>query len=128
MRPALLLPTLSLLLLPACAHATAVECATPSGPTASGLTYATAVGLMCDVDRKAGISDEADPVGVGLKRTAWMMEHADHPDAIELRVLLSVKEPSEQARMLREQAKEVGLGACALADTLEKSTGGGIAP
>ena len=49
-------------------------------------------------------------------------------DAIELRVLISVKEPAEQARMLREQAKEVGLKTCALADTLEKSSGGGIAP
>jgi len=83
---------------------------------------------MCDVDEKAGLSGEADPVGIGVKRTAWMTEHADHPDAIELRVLISVKEPAEQARMLREQAKEVGLTRCALADTLEHASEGGIAP
>ena len=126
MRSPLPLPALCLLLLPACTRA--AEPAACPAPTASGLTYAAAVGLMCDVDQKAGISGEADLVGAGVQRTAWMMEHADHPDAIELRVLLSVKEPAEQARMLREEAKGVGLKTCALADTLEKSSGGGIAP
>ncbi len=115
-----------LLLLPACACAAVPEPQPP--PTSSGLTFAAAVGLMCDVDQKAGLSADADPLGVAVKRTAWMIDHADHPDAIELRVLLSVKGPSDQARVLRAQAKELGLPGCALADAVEKQGEGGIAP
>jgi hypothetical protein len=110
------------IVLPACVS-------TPEPKVApQGQTFAAAVALMCDVDRQAGLPPEANPLTIGLQRTAWITEHADNPDAIELRVLLSVKDPGEQAHMLRAQAKELCLPGCALADTLEHSGEGGLAP
>ena len=46
------------LLLPLFACAATPEPQPP--PTASGLTYAAAVQLMCDVDQKAGLSADAE--------------------------------------------------------------------
>jgi hypothetical protein len=100
----------------------------PRAPEPPGQSFAAAMTVMCDVDRQAGLSAETDPLGVGAKRTAWIMDKVDNPDAIELRTLMSVKGAAEQARMLRGGAKGCGVAQCALADSLEKNDVGGISP
>ena len=100
----------------------------PKAPAEDQKRFAAAVATMCDVDRLAGLTPDADPLGIGTKRTAWITEKVDNPDAIELRVLLSVKGASDQGHMLRARAKELGVERCALADTLEKTDVGGLSP
>lgn len=107
-----------------------VACAAPvaKAPDPSCAAFTEALTKMCDVDRLAGVTADSDPLGAGQKRTAWITAHVDNPDAIELRTLMSVKAPAEQAKMLRERGKEAGVARCALADTLEKSSEGGLSP
>lgn len=112
--------------LPLLAACTAVPEA--KAPPSAGQSFPAAVSMICDVDRLAGLAADADPLGTGSKRTAWIAEHVDNPDAIELRTLMSVKPPPEQAKMLRDRAKESGLARCALADALEKGDTGGLSP
>jgi hypothetical protein len=119
MRPVL---ALVLLALPACTVAEAPP------PKVAGQCYADALAVMCDVDHLAGLDPDADPIAVGQKRTEWIQTHAENPDSIELRVLMSVKGAGEQAEMLRGQAKQAGLPRCALADSLEKLGSGGLSP
>ena len=97
-------------------------------PPQPGQPFPQALTMMCDVDRLAGLTPDAEPLAVGPRRTAWISEHVDNPDAIELRTLMSVKGAAEQASMLRDRAKEAGVTRCALADTLEKTGLGGLAP
>jgi hypothetical protein len=107
----------------------AVACAPEAkAPQPSGQSLPEALTVMCDVDRLASIQSDADPLGAGAKRTAWVNEHVENPDGIELRTLMSVKGASEQAEMLRARAKAAGITRCALADALEKSGVGGLAP
>jgi hypothetical protein len=42
--------------------------------------------------------------------------------------VLSVKGAGEQAKMLREQARMLGVPRCALADALERTGMGGLSP
>lgn len=97
-------------------------------PPAGGQSFPQALTMICDVDRLAGVVAEADALGAGGKRTAWLSDHVDNPDAIELKTLMSVKGPPEQAKMLRARATEAGVTKCALADVLEKSELGGLSP
>lgn len=89
--------------------------------------FQKAVAMMCDVDRLGAISADA-PLGAGLERTAWITEHVADPDAIELRTLMSVKDAATQAKMLRASARDAGVPQCALADSLERTGAGGLAP
>ncbi len=100
----------------------------PKDPDIGGQTYPEAMRALCDVDKLAGIAKEEDPFEVGRKRTDWIRQHVENPDGIYLRTLISVKGPTDQAADLRQEAKEVGLGQCALADDLEKTGLGGISP
>jgi hypothetical protein len=119
MRPLLALIVLAL---PAC---TVAEARPPQAP---GQCYADALALMCDVDHLAGLDPDANPIAVGQQRTAWIEGHAESPDSIELRVRMSVKGASEQAGMLRAEAKQAGIARCALAESLEKLGSGGLSP
>ncbi|MFT3767514.1 MAG: hypothetical protein QM820_18830 [Minicystis sp.] len=111
------------LVMAACSNVPAAK-----APPATGQSFPQALTMICDVDRLAGLEGDADPLGSGPKRSAWLAEHVDNPDAIELKTLMSVKGPADQARMLREHAKEAGVTRCALADALEHSTTGGLSP
>jgi hypothetical protein len=102
------------------------EARSPSTPDERA--FAAALVKMCDVDHQAGLASEGDPLGVGVKRTAWITENVGNPDVIELRTLMSVKEPAEQACMLRDRAKEMGISTCALAETLARTGEGGLSP
>ncbi len=124
MRPSALF-ALPLLALPACYTATTpARCLTPQEHQAfvEGLTR------MCDVDRQAGLTAEGDPLSLGTKRTAWITENVPNPEVIELRVLMSVKGAPEQAIMLRDRVRDLGLKACPLADSLVKTGEGGLSP
>jgi hypothetical protein len=120
----ILLVLVPLLTLAAC-HGTP-EAHTPTTPDERA--FATALVKMCDVDRQAGLAATGDPLGVGAKRTAWITENVGNPDVIELRTLMSVKDPADQACMLRDRAKEMGITSCALAETLARTNEGGLAP
>jgi hypothetical protein len=99
----------------------------PKEPEPSGQTYAEALRVMCDVDELGGISSD-DPFEAARKRTEIIQAKVENGDAIYLRTMLSVKGAAEQATELRSEAKEAGIGQCALADDLEKTGAGGIAP
>lgn len=111
-------PVVCLTLLAACGPRLASPEPKPAGPPEQ--PFAEAVRLMCEVDRRAAIGDELDPVERAEKRNDYLSAHVKNPDAIELRTLWSVKLPSEQAAELRARAREVGLGHCALAKSLEQ--------
>ncbi len=91
--------------------------AAPAAPTASsGQSYADALKLICDVDQRAGIDADADLLDAEAKRQDFIAAEVKHPDAIELRTLLTPKPPADKARLLRAEATGVGLSRCALAD------------
>ena len=92
------------------------------------LAFTAALIKMCDVDRQAGLTPEAEPIALGAKRTAWITENVGNPDIIELRTLMSVKGAPDQATMLRERVKEAGLKDCPLAETLARTGEGGLSP
>jgi len=93
-----------------------------------GQSYAQALEAMCDVDRRAGLSSEEDPITIGQRRSAWIADHVENPDGIYLRTMISVKGPEEQAVAMRAEARKVGIGRCALADAIERDGAGGISP
>ncbi len=101
---------------------------TAAAEARSRAALADAITRMCDVDRHAGLKADADLLALGLKRSAWINEHVDNPDAIELRTRMSVKGAADQACLLRDKANEVGVTSCALADALATSGEGGLAP
>ncbi|KYF69800.1 hypothetical protein BE15_01790 [Sorangium cellulosum] len=119
----MLSPLLLLPFFPACGPAPEAKT-----PASGGQTFPEAVAMMCDVDRLAGLDAEADPISVGQGRSAWLAEHVESPDGIELRTMLSVKGAAEQGGMLRDEARKVGLSRCALADALERDGTGGLSP
>ena len=90
--------------------------------------FAAALVKMCDVDRQAGLTPEAEPLAVGVKRTAWITENVGNPDVIELRTLMSVKGAVDQASMLRECTRAAGIKECPLAETLARTGEGGLSP
>ena len=108
-----------------------VGCASQAAPPAApetGQSFPEALKMVCNVDALAGLSDEQDPLTIGQARTAWITEHVENPDGIELRTLVSVKGAEEQAKTIREKAKEVGIEKCPLADSIENAGAGGLSP
>ena len=124
MRRSLLLASLSIVLA-ACGASQEPQ---PQAAPQNGQTFADAVKLMCEVDQRAGLTAEEDPLAIGQQRSAWLADHIDNPDGIEFRTLVSVKGPEEQAQMIRAKAKEVGVEKCPLADSIEATSVGGISP
>lgn len=84
--------------------------------------------MLCNVDELASLSADENPLEIGQQRSQWLSDQVDNPDFIEFRTLISVKGPDEQARRIRSKAKEVGVAACPLADSIETSSAGGILP
>ncbi|MFO0590431.1 MAG: hypothetical protein U0441_23005 [Polyangiaceae bacterium] len=100
----------------------------PTDPEFRGQTYPQAMDAFCNVDRLAGVAKDEDAFEAGRKRNEWIRANVENPDGIYLRTILSTKGPVDQAKDLRDEAKDVGLTTCALADELEKTGMGGIAP
>lgn len=99
----------------------------PKAPNAEEKAFTEAMKMICDVDRLAGVDADKDLLEAGAKRSAYLNEHDRNPDGIELRTLLSVKGASDQAKMLRERAKDCRVS-CTLADTLDRTGMGGLTP
>lgn len=99
----------------------------PVEPQTPRQTYPEALRVMCDVDKVGGIASD-DPFEAGRKRAEVIQANVENPDGIYFRTLLSVKGAAEQAAELRKEAKDAGITPCALADELEKTGAGGIAP
>jgi hypothetical protein len=84
--------------------------------------------MLCNVDQLAGLSPGEDLLEIGRKRTAWLADEVDNGDFIEFRTLVSVKSPEEQSSKIRTKAKEVGIEACPLADSITAEPTGAIVP
>jgi hypothetical protein len=97
-------------------------------PATTGQSFPQAMNLLCNVDKLANLTTEEDPFAIGQQRSAWLAERIENPDGIEFRTIVSVKGPDEQAKAIRKKAKEVGVDPCPLADAIEASPTGGLAP
>jgi hypothetical protein len=126
MRRSLLLASFSIVLAMGCGASQAPE--PEAAPQNTGQTFADAVKLMCEVDQRAGLTAEEDPLAIGQQRTTWLADHIENPDGIEFRTIVSVKGPEEQAQMIRAKAKQIGMEKCALADSIEATSTGGLSP
>jgi hypothetical protein len=122
------LPSLRALAIALAAGCGASAAEAPPPAASSSQTYAQAIQIICDVDRLAGLSDDQDPLAIGQKRTEWLSGRIDNPDGIYFRTVLSVKGPEDQATTLRQEAQQVGLPGCALADSIEQRAAGGLSP
>jgi hypothetical protein len=114
---------LALLAVPAC-----VVTPEPRNADPPGQSLSASLTMICDVDKLAGLTPDAEPIAVGQKRTAWLNAHVECPDAIEFKTYMSVKGAADQAKMLRELAKSQGVQRCALADSLDQLGSGGLSP
>lgn len=97
------------------------------GPS-SKHSFPEAMKMLCNVDQLAKLSPEDDLLEIGRKRSAWLSEEVDNGDFSEFRTLVSVKAPEEQVAKIRTKAKEVGIGNCPLADSIEKEPTGVLVP
>jgi hypothetical protein len=86
----------------------------------AGQSFCEALELMCEVDQRAGLSAEPDPIEKTQKREDYLSEHVKNPDAIYFRTLLKVQANPEKAAALRKEARDAGLGRCALAETVAR--------
>lgn len=86
----------------------------------AGQSFCEAMELMCEVDRRAGLTAEPDPIEKTQKREDYLTEHVKNPDAIYFRTLLKVKANHEKATALRAEAREAGIASCPLADTVAR--------
>jgi hypothetical protein len=77
--------------------------------------------LICDVDRRAGLVADGDPVEAESSRHEYLAEHITNPDGIYFYTLLRAKDPKEAAKMLADQANDMGLKKCNRAQSLEAS-------
>lgn len=84
----------------------------------TGQSYCEALELMCEVDRRAGLEHESDPLERSQRREDFLSDHVKNPDAIYFRTLLKVQGPAEKAAALREQAKKAGIAACPFAESV----------
>lgn len=93
---------------------------TPQPESPPEQAFSEALRTMCEVDERAKVAEDADPVERAGQRNDYLSDHVKNPDAIEFRTLLFVRSPAEQAKALRERARAEGVTRCALADSLEK--------
>jgi hypothetical protein len=89
----------------------------PAPPPLVDQTYAQGLQLLCEVDSRAAISAEADPLTIEQLRQDFWERELHSPDGIYLRTILRVKEPSQAAALLRREAQAQGICSCPLADT-----------
>jgi hypothetical protein len=102
------------LVLGACAGSTA-----PPAEDPSGQTFRAALVLICEVDRRAELTEVDDPIALDRQREEWLMRHVVNGDGIYLITIWRTQSAAEQARTLRRQAQAEGIARCPLADALE---------
>jgi hypothetical protein len=84
----------------------------------TGTSFAEGLRRLCEVDRRAGLDPDADPVTVEGERYDWALSHVENPDVIEMVTLMRVKSNAERVHMLRAGSSEAGVASCPLADAL----------
>lgn len=104
---------LTLFALYACAPA-------PSKEPEAGTSFREGLSRLCDVDRRAGLDPDADPISIESARYDWALGHVENPDIIELVTLMRVKTDTQRVEMLRTASTEAALTDCALADAIER--------
>jgi hypothetical protein len=77
---------------------------------------------LCEVDQRAGLDPDMDPITIESERYDWALAHVEHPDVIELLTLMRVRSDAERVEMLNTAAVDAGLRACPLADTLRDAS------
>jgi hypothetical protein len=97
------------------------------GPS-SKHSFPEAMKMLCDVDKLANLSPDDDLLEIGRKRSAWLSDEVDNGDFSEFRTLVSVKGPEDQVVKIRSKAKELGITACPLADSIEANPTGVLVP
>src|SRR5262245_48744443 len=46
---------------------------------------------LCEVDQRAGLDPDLDPITIESERYDWALAHVEHPDVIELLTLMRVR-------------------------------------
>jgi hypothetical protein len=92
----------------------------PKSPE-TGTSFQEGVRRLCEVDQRAGLDPDLDPVTIEGERYEWAIGHVEHPDVIELVTILRVRSEAERVEMLRSFARQAELASCPLADTIEAS-------
>ena len=100
-----------------CARASA----DPAAPAQTGQSYEEAIQLICEVDQRAGIDGDADPIDASVHRWDFIRAEVKNPDGIYFRTLLEAADPAKQAAMLQCEAESCGLPTCQLAESFEES-------
>jgi hypothetical protein len=106
---------LCFVLLAACAPATYRVPPPAPAPGPSGQTYCQAIEVICDVDRRAQIT-EADVVLVDQQRFSYLEANVDNPEGVYLRTILSASTPAERAEIMTEAQREADLASCPYAE------------
>jgi hypothetical protein len=104
-------------------------CAAPQVDAANvpdnGQTYRNAIATLCAVDAAVGAGSDTDVLELAERRHEYLSSHVKHPDGIYFYTLFRTQGPKEQSAALREEAAELKLGSCALADTLAAEAAAG---
>jgi hypothetical protein len=97
-------------------------CAEPEKDSANvpdnGQTYRDAIATICTVDEAIGSGGDTDVLELADRRTEYLSTHVKHPDGIYFYTLFRTQGPKEQAQALKQEAFDVKLSKCVLADTL----------
>lgn len=93
--------------------------AEPARAPESGTSFAEGLRRLCEVDQRAGLDPDTDPVTIEGERYDWALSNVENPDVIEMVTLMRVKSVPERVQMLRAGSSQAALPGCALADTLE---------
>ncbi len=89
--------------------------------------HARAVSTICFVDQQLSFDDSETKLERSRKRSSWLDAVAE-PETVYLKTLLSVKPSTEQAKLLREEAKDHALPSCPLADEIEQDELAALSP
>jgi hypothetical protein len=92
----------------------------PANVPDNGQTYRDAIATLCAVDEAIGAGSDTDVLELADRRQEYFEAHVKHPDGIYFYTLFRTQGPKEQAAALRQEASDVKLSRCALADTLAK--------
>lgn len=86
-------------------------------------TYEQAISLICNVDRELNLDASADVLDVAERRHEFLHERVKNPDGIYYYTIFRTQDPAQQAGSLRQEARELELRGCPLADSLEREGG-----
>lgn len=108
----------------ACVGMISFACASqqrPITPITEGQSYAEAIRLICEVDRRLQGADSATEIELGQLRQDYIIENTQNPDAIYFVTVWRTKPPAEQSVMLAQQAVEQEVSDCELAKRLAEA-------